>query len=178
MTAEAGGRGDLPLWFVGADPASRRPALAAVSDDRPGVVLADALDLIRDSRELHDRLVAVREWARDWLAPLAETGVLCAVVEQPTTRGPATALMASYGVLLEAVRSVVAAPVVALPPSSWKVRALGPGRGSAGKLEVLAFARAHGLPDGAGQDEADAVGCALAARALVEGVFDTSGAAA
>lgn len=148
--------------FVGIDPGSRAAGLATMRED--GSLRHITLHATGD---LPDRLVWLRSEARQWLAPVADEGAWCCVIEQPGTRFGGASLLAAYGVLVEAARSVLRCPVMTLPSAQWKKSALG--NGAAKKHDVMVAARLLGYRF-SDQDTADAICMADCARVLSEDV--------
>lgn len=148
-------------WHIGIDPGSRSIGLAAINDD--GELRHQAYHV---GGEVPDRLVRIRRYVRRWVQALADEGVWNVVIEQPGTRFGGAVLLGSFGVILEATRSVLPRTVVhELTSASWKRIALGDG--AAKKPDVMKRARELGYT-GSWQDVADAVCIAEAARVLAE----------
>lgn len=85
---------------------------------------------------------------------------LAAAVELPSGKYVMKELHYSYcAVSLALIHA--GTPPVGIPPATWKSTAMGKGFGSADKATIKAWARQFGY-DGASQDEADAIGIALA----------------
>ena len=145
-------------YFVGIDPGSRAAGLAAMHEDGSLRHIT-----FHENGELPDRLVRLRANVRSWLAPFADIGCWCCVIEQPGTRFGGATLLASYGVCVEAARSVLQCPVLTLPSAQWKREALG--NGAAKKTDVMDAARLLGYRF-SDQDSADAICMADAARVL------------
>jgi Holliday junction resolvasome RuvABC endonuclease subunit len=149
-------------FFCGIDPGSLGAGLAALDDDGN---LQTRHITIRSDLEIPDRFVALRNQARLWLSGLVDDGCWCVVVERPGTRFGGATLMGSYGVLVEAARSVLPCPVLTLASGEWKRHALG--NGAAKKADVMAGARLLGYTGGI-QDVADAVCIAEAGRVITQ----------
>jgi Holliday junction resolvasome RuvABC endonuclease subunit len=101
-------------------------------------------------RQLHDAFPAAVVW-----------------VEQPSGRHRALQLTYCTGVIQAALFEALRVPVWTIPSSAWKVRALGAGRGNATKQQVAAWVDSLGYEPGS-QDEADAIGIAVAGRAMLQ----------
>lgn len=145
--------------FIGIDPGSRIAGLASLTET--GDLKTQT---IHPTGHPEDRLVQLRRLTRQWLTFAADEGAFCVVVEQPGTRYGGATLLAAYGVMVEAARSMLPdTPLMALPSARWKLLALG--RGNAKKADVMAGARLLGYT-GASQDAADATVMADAARVL------------
>jgi Holliday junction resolvasome RuvABC endonuclease subunit len=84
-------------------------------------------------------------------------------VESPGGRHIHPQLQYIVGVTLAVLAAVFEAPVVMLPPATWKTRTLG--RGDASKEQIRLWARRSGYV-GVVQDECDALGVAVACRVL------------
>lgn len=150
-------------YYIGIDPSSRHVGLAALHEH--GTLTHQALHATGD---LPDRLVWLRQEIRRWLTPIADQGVMCAIVENPgivSRQRGYEAKLAGYGVCLEAARSMLACPVLDLRSGEWKSHVLA--SGAAKKDDVMAGARLLGYTGGS-QDVADAVCIADAARVLAE----------
>lgn len=146
-------------WYLGFDPSSRQVGMAALHEN--GDLRHQALHATGD---VADRFVWLRGEIRSWVAPYADMGVMCVVIEDPATHLAGSTLRASLGVVLEAVRSMLPNTAVhVLKSTEVKRRALGNGAGK--KADLMAGARLLGYT-GASQDVADAVCCADAARVL------------
>ena len=147
-------------YYLGLDPSSRAVGLAAIHETgelhhhlltAPGNVVAD-------------RFVWLRREIRQWITPFADTGVMCAVIEDPAMHLAGSTLRASLGVVLEAVRSILPNTAIhVLKSTEIKRHALGNGAGK--KRDLMTGARLLGY-DGDSQDVADAICCADAARVL------------
>jgi len=85
-------------------------------------------------------------------------------VEQPSGRHRNLQLAYATGVVQAALFEVLGVPVWTLPSSTWKEKTVG--AGNATKPQVAAWAQTIAPFDG--QDEADAIGIAVAGRAMVE----------
>lgn len=156
-------------WHIGIDPGSRCVGLAAIRED--GKIRYQAF---HTTGELQDRFVQIRQHVRSWLSPLADEGVWNVVIEQPGTRHGGVALLGSFGVVLEATRSLLKDTVIhELPSASWKRLALG--TGAATKAEVMEAAHRLGYPRSQNwQDIADALCIAKAAMVLIEANKDVA----
>jgi len=146
-------------WHIGVDPSSQRVGLAALHEN--GDLAHHQLHATGD---VADRFVWLRAEIRGWLAPYADTGVMCAVIEDPATHQAGSTLRASLGVVLEATRSMLPNTAVHVLKST-QIKRLALGNGAGKKADLMAGARLLGYT-GASQDVADAVCCADAARVL------------
>jgi Holliday junction resolvasome RuvABC endonuclease subunit len=150
-------------YFIGLDPGSRAAGVASLHEDGGLAHIT-----LHEAGELPDRLVSLRAGVRGWLAGYAEIGTWCCVIEQPGTRFGGSALLASFGVCVEAARSVLRCPVMTPTSAAWKKLALG--NGAAKKADVMVGARLLGY-EGACQDTADAIVMADAARVYARQVM-------
>lgn len=146
-------------WYVGIDPSSRAVGLAALHEG--GELRHQALHATGD---VADRFVWLRSEIRRWLAPLADLGVMCVVIEDPATHHAGSTLRASLGVTLEATRSMLPDTAVHVLKST-EVKRLALGNGAGKKADLMIGARLLGYT-GTSQDVADAICCADAARVL------------
>jgi Holliday junction resolvasome RuvABC endonuclease subunit len=87
-------------------------------------------------------------------------------VEQPSGRHRALQLAYVTGVVQAACFEALRCPVWTIPSSAWKKRALGDGRGNATKPQVAEWATSQGFAFDS-QDEADAIGIAVAGRRVL-----------
>jgi hypothetical protein len=140
-------------YFIGLDPGSRAAGVASLHEDGGLAHIT-----LHEAGELPDRLVSLRAGVRGWLAGYAEIGTWCCVIEQPGTRFGGSALLASFGVCVEAARSVLRCPVMTPTSAAWK------------KADVMVGARLLGY-EGACQDTADAIVMADAARVYARQVM-------
>jgi Holliday junction resolvasome RuvABC endonuclease subunit len=96
-------------------------------------------------------------------------------VEQPFAFGkpvPPVSYMVMGAIMVAAVRATSAVVEAQRSPGAWKRLALGAGFGNAKKPQIVAWARAECGYAGALEDEADALGIAVAASRAV--VFEPS----
>lgn len=148
-------------WFVGIDPSSRAVGLAAIHEN--GGLRHRSIHATGD---VADRFVWLRREIRGWLAPFADDGVWCVVIEDPAMHLAGSTLRASLGVVLEAARSILPTTAIhVLKSKQIKRQAFGDGAGN--KDDLMAAARLLGY-EGFGQDAADAVCCADVARILTD----------
>jgi Holliday junction resolvasome RuvABC endonuclease subunit len=150
----------------GIDPSTQRVSIAWVTDGGERGVQTRSFDpLLRDGERLWHIYAETWDLCKQIHASRPARFVW---VEQPFAFGkpvPPVSYMA-MGAIMIAARRVTAAPVEpCAPPGRWKKLALGPGYGNAKKEQIMVWARERGY-DGNLQDEADALGIAVAARAL------------
>jgi Holliday junction resolvasome RuvABC endonuclease subunit len=86
-------------------------------------------------------------------------------VEQPAGKFPKPTLEHMVGVVLMTVAEVTTAPVLTLPVPQWKHMSIG--KGNASKEQLMEWARERGY-EGDSQDEADALGIAVAGHHILE----------
>ena len=147
-------------WYVGADPASVKAGLAAISES--GEIHTFATNL---RGTMPERLAALRRETLAFLAPIVDDGAWCAVIERPGTRHGGATLLGAYGVIVEAFQSSLKCPVLTLASAEWKRHAIG--KGNAKDRDIDVAARLLGYT-GASHDVAVAVCCADAARTLTK----------
>lgn len=148
------------VW--GADVSTKGMALAIVGGENPLTLTIPFADKARGAKRLADAHVRLHQWLPDYLRWGDPDAVF---VEQPFGKFPKASLEQMVGVVLCAFGQVVSAPVVELPVARWK--ALSVGKGNATKAEVLDWAHSLGYR-GASEDEADALGVAVAGVFLCE----------
>lgn len=154
----------LPVW--GIDPSTVRMSVGILLPD--GTARAETLSL-PSGTDTH-RFSRAYEELYPFLSGLARVRPPRAVsVEQPFAKGrnvpPVSQQM--VGVLMAAVGAVLpATPIDLISPPSWKARALGKGHGMAKPPEYLAWAQQELGYAGSLEDEAAALGIAVA-RAVV-----------
>lgn len=152
----------------GVDVSTKRIAIASI--DHEDKVWSDSVDVPAGLTGAR-RLVAVRRTAHmaGWrVGQLCAGGPSAILVEDPTFGGRTNPpLIQAVGVTLEALAFDYVCPVLEIPVGTWKKESVG--RGNAQKGEVMEFALSLGA-DPKNQDEADAVGIAVAAmRRLTDG---------
>lgn len=87
------------------------------------------------------------------------------VVEQPVGRNSSPSLDHMTGVVLAALGVTQTCPIITLVPGQWKKLAIGSGKAT--KPEIMLWARGRGY-QGSVQDEADALGIAVAGLQILE----------
>jgi len=148
-------------WVWGVDPSTKRVVVVAVKGTQWAWVETNIPPLMRGQSH-PDRL----PWVRD-KTMIAATSMLLEhppkliVVEQPSGHFQNPPLLYTVGVVLLGLRDVSNAPILTEPPSHWKKRTLGKGKGNAKKPEIMAWAKECGYK-GVTQDVADALGIAVA----------------
>lgn len=157
-------------WVWGVDPSTKLVAIACVGPDGEHV---ESREFLKD-RWHGARLADIRRVTRSLVALLAERcPPLYVFVEQPAAFGhpPEPQLMYAVGVIQEAVFSALEfrfphpVEVRTVPIGQWKKAALG--NGAAKKPEIMRWAERRGH-FGLLQDEADALGIAVAGQRLLE----------
>lgn len=149
------------IW--GLDPAVSRVAFACAERGSQQVdvqTLTTASDTSEGERlGLLDRQVRIfaRQLAGDYPPHVVW-------VEQPSGKFSNLQLIYAVGALQAALFETLGVPVWTIPSSTWKLKTIG--AGNATKQQVAAWA--EGVATFDGQDEADAIGIAVAGRAMVE----------
>lgn len=150
----------------GADIGYRRVSLAAVDGEASTFAVAsqsvpgpDQLDEAHTMHalQLHTAMAATRLLEDEGMAPDL------IYVERPMTVKKRSNEKMHYSYALVCAQLVtLGVPVIGIQVNSWKLRALGEGFGRANDGTVLAWAHRFGY-GGVSQDEADAIGVAVAA---------------
>lgn len=148
------------VW--GIDVSTTRLAFAFASLDTTAVKV-ETLITRTEEREgarlgLLDRQLRIFGRLRGAMYPPA-----CVWVEQASGRFQAPQLLYAIGVIQAALAETLPCPVWTVPSSAWKKRSVG--RGNASKEQIAAWAESSGY-EFEGQDEADAIGIAVAGRAM------------
>lgn len=153
------------VW--GVDVALSRLAIACASLATSDVAVVTVPISVGDATE-GERLALLDRQVRSNACKLAALFPPTVVwVEQPSGRHRALQLTYCTGVVQAAMFEVLGGvPVWSIPSSAWKRRALGDGHGNASKAQVRAWVDGLGV-EVDGQDEADAVGIAVAGRLMV-----------
>lgn len=169
MSIEPSGEVSLVVW--GVDVAVAHLAVAAACED--GRVPAFSLSMRTKAKE-GERLAFIFETVRDYAREVSR-GVYAPTaiwVEQPSGRTVHPQLWYATGVIQAALFEATSVPVWSIPPSAWKRGTVG--KGNASKVEVAEWAAGVGY-EFASEHEADAIGIAVAGRAMVvEGKWDTA----
>lgn len=155
----------------GVDASTRAVSVAVLNDGAPSSLRVECRTVVIDAKgKLRgaERCLAHRRALDGFLADLTASGgpVDLIAVEQPVGAHVAPASLMCLGVLLASLADVVGCPVVELTPTMWKKAALG--KGNASKADVMRWAWVAYGHDGDVQDEADALGVAVAGRMLLE----------
>lgn len=143
---EVGGLAD-PVW--GVDPSTTNIVVTVIADGRRDTYDAN----FSAGSDVGDRLAGAEDVALSFLAGLVEAhGVpILVLVEQPFAKGRNVHPISFYfvGIILAACGRVMGGRGIVdqIDPSSWKHAALGDGKGSAPKQDILAWARVNGLDD-------------------------------
>lgn len=150
-------------WVWGIDPAVSRLAFAFAPVDG-GSIEVETLHTATDATE-GERLGLLDRQVRIAARQLAGSYPPAVVwVEQPSGRWRNLTLAYAVGVVQAALYEALQVPVWTIPASAWKLRTVGVG--NATKPQAMAWVRRLGV-EVDGQDEADAVGIAVAGRAML-----------
>lgn len=161
----------------GADIGFRRVSLAGVDAERSMLHVAtratgSSIEL-SDPETMHALQLVTLSAAEELMAELGKPELI--YVEQPTVQKKHSNEKVHYGYALvtAALVSMQLAPVDGIKVNTWKMRALGKGFGLADKATVLTWAARFGY-DGDSEDEADALGIAVAGLQQLKALAEPS----